>query len=230
MIKVPFDMCAGRVHKTNHFGDVRVVEYRGAYSVIVEFIKSGWRLECRGSNIRSGTLKDLMQPSVCGVGFVGDGIYKVSDKGGHTDSYKCWKGMITRCYSNKRHLKQPTYKDCEVCEEWQNFQSFAEWYEINYPKDGCKYQLDKDIRISGNKTYSPEFCRFVTAHENVCKSIGCYGRVVTLSSPAGEVFKASNINQFCRDNNLSEGGLFKIIKGLTCSYKGWTVVSVDDGE
>ena len=70
--------------------------------------------------------------------------------------------MLERCYSEKYQEKNATYKDCEVCEEWHNFQNFAKWYENNYYEiKGEKMCLDKDILVKHNKIYSPENCIFV---------------------------------------------------------------------
>ena len=70
--------------------------------------------------------------------------------------------MLKRCYDEKYHEKHPTYKDCKVCEEWHDFQNFAEWYYNNYYEiEGERMHLDKDILIKRNKVYSPETCVFV---------------------------------------------------------------------
>ena len=50
--------------------------------------------------------------------------------------------MIIRCYSNNYHQREPSYKECSVCEEWLNFQNFAKWWYINYFEEG---DLDKDL-------------------------------------------------------------------------------------
>ena len=64
--------------------------------------------------------------------------------------------------------KTPSYKDCEVCEEWHNFQNFAKWYDENYYEvKGEKTQIDKDILIKGNKIYSPDKCLFVPQKINL---------------------------------------------------------------
>lgn len=61
----------------------------------------------------------------------------------------------------------PTYKGCTVCDEWHNFQVFAKWYDENYYLlDDQRTELDKDILIKGNKTYSPETCVFVPQRIN----------------------------------------------------------------
>lgn len=76
--------------------------------------------------------------------------------------------MITRCYSNKQTSKRRTYKNCEVCKEWHNFQNFAKWYEENYYTISNQVMhLDKDILIKGNKIYSPNTCIFVPEKINI---------------------------------------------------------------
>lgn len=75
--------------------------------------------------------------------------------------------MLQRCYDSKFHKRESTYIDCEVCEEWLNFQNFAKWYYENYYEmEGQKIHLDKDILHKGNKIYSPENCIFVPERIN----------------------------------------------------------------
>lgn len=72
--------------------------------------------------------------------------------------YKTYINMLTRCYSKKYQLKEPSYIGCSVCDEWLIASNFKKWYDKNYI-DG--YQLDKDILVYGNKIYSPETCCFI---------------------------------------------------------------------
>lgn len=58
------------------------------------------------------------------------------------------------------HERQPQYKGCTVCEEWQNYSNFKVWYEQN-KNNGMSWDLDKDILFKGNKVYSSETCCFV---------------------------------------------------------------------
>ena len=77
--------------------------------------------------------------------------------------YQAWVNMIKRCYCPKFHAKHPTYKDCEVCDEWVKFSSFKKWME----KQSWKGKhLDKDLKIIGNKKYSPETCLFIDQSVN----------------------------------------------------------------
>lgn len=108
------------------------------------------------------------RPTIYGIGYLGEGKYKPSNNGEITHCYRVWRAIIQRCYDEKFHKRQPTYKDCRVSEEWLNFQNFAKWYEENYYEiEGEKMQLDKDILIKGNKIYSPSTCIFVPSKINV---------------------------------------------------------------
>ena len=112
-------------------------------------------------SIRKGYMKDLTQPSVYGVGTHGEGVFR---KRTHKLLYRKWSDMLMRCYSEKYLTKYPTYGGCSVCEEWLNFQVFAVWAQENCVEG---YELDKDIKVKGNKIYSPETCLFVSKQDNM---------------------------------------------------------------
>lgn len=75
--------------------------------------------------------------------------------------YRVWRGAIERCYGELKHKDAPTYKDCQMCDEWRYFSKFLEWAESD--ESGYKegYALDKDILYSNNRVYSPQSCVFV---------------------------------------------------------------------
>lgn len=73
--------------------------------------------------------------------------------------YLAWKNMLDRCYSEKFHERQPTYKGCSVSEEWLRFSNFKSWMEA---QDFEGKQLDKDLLFEGNRVYSDKTCVFVT--------------------------------------------------------------------
>lgn len=78
--------------------------------------------------------------------------------------YTVWNKMLERGYSEKLKLKQPSYRDTEVCEEWWLFSNFKTWMSTQ-PWEGK--QLDKDILFPGNKIYSPDKCVFVPQAVNL---------------------------------------------------------------
>jgi hypothetical protein len=42
-----------------------------------------------------------------------------------------------------------------------------------------------------------------------------------LLSPTGEIIKGNNLKKFGRDNNINQGGLWKVLNDKCESYKGW---------
>lgn len=97
----------------------------------------------------------MKSPTVYGVGIVD--VPTVNPDKTRKQSYLTWKGIIRRCYSdeNQRH---PNYVGCSVCKEWLTFSKFEKWYNAKHKTD---YAIDKDILVSGNKTYGPKTCTFV---------------------------------------------------------------------
>lgn len=157
----------GKVFTTNTGGDCVVVEYNGWDDVTVEFLDlHRAKVTTQMTNIRNGWVSNPYAKSVFGVGYSGEGLYKAKIGKKVSLVYYTWHGMMERCYSKKLHEKYPTYKDCSVCDEWHNFQVFAEWY-CSHKNYGDGYELDKDILVKGNKHYSPETCCLVPKDINL---------------------------------------------------------------
>lgn len=160
----------GMIFPTKLCGDVRVVDYQNKYSIEVEFIKTGYRYFVPASAIRNGYARDLMQPSLYGVGFIGKGKYNSREADGKSKNraYCYWQRMIKRCYYQDS-ADYPMYgeKGVIVCEEWHNFQNFAKWFyeQKNHSEKG--YHLDKDMLITGNKIYRPEACSIIPERVNL---------------------------------------------------------------
>lgn len=81
----------------------------------------------------------------------------------HTQAYRIWKHMLSRCYSEAYKKKRPTYNDCVAAKEWFVFSNFKHWFDEHYVEG---WHLDKDILVKGNKMYSPETCCFVPQEIN----------------------------------------------------------------
>ena len=73
-------------------------------------------------------------------------------------AYQSWHSMIRRSFSSYVKSSRSTYADVSCCDEWKSFMKFREWWIENHV-DG--WQLDKDLLLNGNKTYSPDACVFV---------------------------------------------------------------------
>jgi hypothetical protein len=208
------------IYTSNNCGQFKVVNYIDCMNVEVEFISTGYKVTVEASHVRRGQIKDRLLPSVYGVGFLGDGKYKVSVNRILTKSYIAWRGMIGRCYYPKLQETNPTYIGCTVDESWHNFQNFAKWFDENYI-DG--YQLDKDIKIKGNKVYSPETCSFVSFIDN---NLEAHAKHYKLYSPDGEIVDVHNLRGFCRDNNLDQRAMSDVTLGNRPHHKGWKIQSL----
>ena len=139
-----------------------ILEYKKAIDLTVQFEDGTVVKNTAYKEFSSGSIKNLNHPSVFGKGYMGEGEYKAWGGTKLTKEYSTWFGMLTRCYDEKFHKKQPTYRGCTVDEKWHNFQVFAKWFEENYnPETMQGWQLDKDILVRENKLYSPETCIFV---------------------------------------------------------------------
>lgn len=77
--------------------------------------------------------------------------------------YSRWIGVLERCYSKSLIKRRPSYAGCNVCDEWLTFSNFLAWMER---QDWHGMALDKDLKIAGNKTYSPDACVFIPIQLN----------------------------------------------------------------
>lgn len=157
----------GRVYKTKGGTDCTIISYTNSKDLVVRFNDDfGYIKRANLHQLRKGSVRNPFDKTVFGIGFLGVGKYNPTESKKATVAYEHWRSMIIRCYSGDLQAVNPTYKGCSVCEEWYNFQNFAEWF---YSQDfnDCGYQLDKDILVEGNKLYSPNTCRLVP------KTINC---------------------------------------------------------
>lgn len=153
----------------NNFGSKMIIkEYRNANDIDVHFEKYNWISKNKKyHDFKKGDIRCPYDPIVFGVGYTGEGIYKVKTNNKNTKHYSAWYDMLKRCYDSKYIQQHPTYTGCEVYSLWRNFQVFAGWVDENYYEiEGERMALDKDILCKGNKIYSPDTCVFVPTRIN----------------------------------------------------------------
>ena len=154
----------GKTFSSNQYGDFVVCSIEDSRNVLIKFVKTGFVTKVKMSSVVDGAVKDKLYPSVCGVGVTGS-KYLTWSNGKSLPEYVAWKGMIERCYSEKLHKKQPSYSNCKVSENFKSYEYFYEWMNgCVYYKEG--WELDKDLLVRDNKTYSEETCVFLPKELN----------------------------------------------------------------
>ena len=212
----------GVVFYNNNDEAMLLTRYKNNRDCDVVFVNNCYKAKnVRYGNVVNGKVKNLMTPSVYGVGYIGVGDSEMYDENGKlTHCYQTWRNMLKRAYDPKYHEKYPTYIDCEVCPKWHNYQVFSRWYYKKYYEiPGCVICLDKDILNKGNKIYSPENCVFVPQHINLLfvKSDGIRGELpigVSYHKQSGKYSAQLHIN-----NAKKHLGLFSTPEQAFQAYK-----------
>ena len=158
--------CVGLI-LSYQYGDIeilgRVVGRKGYY--FVKFLNK----KCVGiishGNLLTGKYTCPNDQTVYGVGRRGFGEHVAFVGRKQTKVYDVWFSMIRRCYCPIALKLAPHYNDVEVCEEWLDFNIFADWFEETYIEG---FHLDKDLRKTENETriYSPETCCWLPINVN----------------------------------------------------------------
>jgi len=157
-------MFVGEIYPTKTSGVIRVVDYKGTNCVTVEF-PDGRRTVTSATQIRLGSLRNPFQPVIEGVGYLGIPYNSYGVPIAQTPEYKAWVGMLKRSYSSKHKAEFTAYQGVDACPEWNNFSVFADWFKKQEGFDKG-WHLEKDLKIKGNKLYSPEGCCLVPQEIN----------------------------------------------------------------
>ena len=156
---------------------------------------------------------------------------KTTDNGKHTREYELWRSMIQRCYSDKFHEKNPTYKDCQVSDRWLVFSNFLEdlplieGYELWKDNPNTGVSLDKDSKIQDNKVYSLDTVKFVTRSNNTKESNFRRNgtlpkKVIAISLTETKVLIFQSMYQ-AKKLGFDSGHIYKCCQGERKSHKGY---------
>lgn len=185
-------VAVGDRFQSKNYGWYEVIKKESFNKVLVRF-DSGTEKYAASKEVQNGKIKDDFMPVVYGVGFIGSGKYTARfPKGGNTPCYDSWRGILRRAYCLKHQEDHPTYKGVVVDKEWYNFQNFADWYYNNLRFEG-RVEVDKDLKIKGNKVYSSKTCELVPIQINALFTGA--GRVHRGKYPLGVYFK-KDVNKF----------------------------------
>ena len=155
----------GKVFTSNKYGDFEVVEYKDYDNVVVRFLDTGYITTTQLYHVKDGAIKDRLQPSVYGVGVLGDSVGMAN--GEELREYRLWRGLLYRCYNEKTKNKIPSYDSCSVSTNFKYFPYFQNWCYNQVGFNNVGFELDKDILVKGNKVYSEDTCVFVPKEVNL---------------------------------------------------------------
>ena len=113
---------------------------------IIEFKNTGTRIVANQASVSNGHIKDPYAPTVCGIGYKGEG--NINNK-----IYDIWFNILRRVtgkHNNKSTIK--LYEGVTIDHEWLNFQNFQRWFLENNYQIGL-HTIDKDI--SKCRKYGP---------------------------------------------------------------------------
>lgn len=148
---------------------MKIIRYNGINDITIEFQDEyNFTTNTYYYNFKIGQIKNPYDKTMAGVGYIGVGKHKTGMATKKNNSYTAWEDMLYRCYNEKLRHSHLSYAGCTVCDEWHNYQIFADWYEENFYTVGeGRTHIDKDILYKNNKTYSPFTCIFVPQRINM---------------------------------------------------------------
>lgn len=146
----------------NNAGDKLVIVQRCADICVVQFIETNYMTYALYQNVLKGKISDPYKKTFLGVGFLGE--YKSVPY--WKKAKQLWSNMMKRCYNPND--QKGYYGRSFVDTRWHCFANFIEdlpkidnfekW--LDFENTGIKYNLDKDLKIPGNNTYSLIACSF----------------------------------------------------------------------
>lgn len=165
----------GEIYKNAEGFKYEIIHYENALEVTIKWADCGTVQVCSAHDAYRGALKYLNHRSVFGVGFIGYGRFVPGERRMEgwqqrvpTILHRHWRHVLERTVAD-REIKR--YEDCQVVEDWHNFQNFAEWAvetknSMRREENGRLWHLDKDMVCKGNRLYCPEYCVFLPNEVN----------------------------------------------------------------
>jgi hypothetical protein len=209
----------GYIIDSNKCGKFKVISKVNPGKFLITFLDTGYTTTSQYTKVKRGDVRDHYIPNKFGVGYLGEMAGNACVRYKTSKSYSTWHNMLVRCYDPNYSKLYPTYTDCSVCQEWLNFSNFNNWFLENYVEG---FVLDKDTLVKGNKIYSPETCKFISAKENGIAAKASVMKLHKVVSPKGEILEIFNVSEFCRINNLSQGNFSSMLLGKRNHTGGWT--------
>lgn len=199
----------GSTFETIH-GLATVIEVINRKNIKIMFHDPIWETVVRLEHLLTGKVKNKMFPLSKSKEFIGDGYFNTINA---KEAYFAWKNMFRRVYKSSTIIQKRAYGDVEICQEWLNFQNYAEWYynQINQYSDwrnvNFVWQVDKDLTCFGNKTYCPEKCVILP---NAVNAVLINSTAARGTNPIGLIVKPKGFEvRFSEFNRSKTVGFFE---------------------
>lgn len=134
---------------------------------------------------------------------------------------------------NPKHKQYKDYggRGVTIDEYWYSFDKFVQdvpgisgWDEDRFLSHNL--ELDKDLKVQGNKLYSKETCMWVTHKENMqvqpLRQVPFYA----YNEYTGEVKTGINQRQFAIDNHISQSTISSVLNGRKHRSGDWWIWAV----
>ncbi len=163
----------GKSFNNKTFGEYEIIgvydtngSKTGNKRYVIEFKDTGYQTVALSHHILNGGVKDFLKPIIYDKGYYG---YVKNIK--HNPYLNKWMSMLQRCYDEKLHSKEETYKDCIVDDRWLCFELFLQdipnilGYQEMIGHQDILFEIDKDI-LTDSKIYNLENCIFIPGKLN----------------------------------------------------------------
>jgi len=188
-------------------------------------------IEATHMHILDGQIKNPNNPSICGIGCLGQGKWNSCENYKRTKEYNLWKRIIYSCYDTKdKDYINYGAKGVTLDSRWCNFQVFCEDIQYlegyNCWRNGKNYELDKDILCDRLKVKpkicSRETCKFIPKSEN-----SIYADITGLTYIGHRISdnyeeEFTVMTEFAKKYNIQQQGISNCIYKRTKQHKGWT--------
>jgi hypothetical protein len=202
-------------------GDILILENNTVNRRLkIRFLNTGSEKTVHSSTLTRGNLKDDYVPNICGIGYIGSGVFSHKT---HPKLYDAWTSMFKRCTDSKNY---PAYRGCTVDPAWHCFQNFAKWASDSGWTEGM--QIDKDLKNPGNKIYGPESCsivdRFTNTQEMIARRIPEMVKAYSVIHVAtGAVYRGTNRRAFIKEYNLNRNLFHRLESGKSKIAEGYSL-------
>lgn len=140
--------------------------------------------------------------------------------------YRVWWHMKGRCLNpSDRSYRLYGGNGVTICEKWLELDGFL--HDVDkidgWDKDmfmTSNLQLDKDLKVEGNKVYSPEFCLWVSPDTNVGLRPNLMRPTIALT-PEGKRIRYFNTAKLCRDHGLNKNAIRECLLYRLKNHHGW---------